>query len=135
MTEEQYKEYEHEFSKSPDKSALFDRYYAPDAVFIHPFKGTFRGKDELVSFWNVGQNSGHAGIHEILHLANFLPSGDQLAVELKIEWRCLEDTDYLGPRKAGDVFWGNCAAFYSFSGEKISRVFLYLNLADDAPAK
>lgn len=57
-----------------------------------------------------------------------MPSDDKLAVELDIEWRCFEDTDYLGPRKAGDVFRGKCAAFYSFTANKISLVHIYLNL-------
>lgn len=134
LTREQFEAYEDEFNNASDKSAFFDRYYSPEIVFIHPFKGTFRGKDDLVGFWNSGQNSGHSGIHEILHLTDFVPGGDdKLAVELDIEWRCFEDTDYLGPRKKDDVFWGKCAAFYDFDDDnKISRVQLYLNLADDS---
>ena len=130
LSVEQFEEYEDEFNNASDKSAFFDRYYDPNVVFVHPYRGTFTGKSDLVSFWNSGNNSGHDGIHEILHLTNFVPSGDKLAVELDIEWRCFKDTDYLGPRAAGDVFWGKCAAFYEFTGDKISRVQLYLNLVD-----
>lgn len=108
LSVEQFEEYEDEFNNASDKSAFFDRYYDPNVVFVHPYKGTFTGKSDLVSFWNSGNNSGHDGIHEILHLTNFVPSGDKLAVELDIEWRCFKDTDYLGPRAAGDVFWGKC---------------------------
>jgi len=38
-----FEEYEDEFSRSEDKSAFFDKYYAPEIEFIHPFKGTFKG--------------------------------------------------------------------------------------------
>jgi hypothetical protein len=38
------------------------------------------------------------------------------------------DTDYLGPGKEGDVFWGRCADFYELTGDRISHVQLYLNL-------
>lgn len=134
LTREEFEEYEDQFNNASDKSAFFDRYYDPGAVFNHPFKGSFAGKGELVGFWSSGKNSGHSGIHEILHLKNFLPSGDdKLAVELDCEWRCFEDTDYLGPRKKGDVFWGRCAAFYEFNDDnKISQVDVYLNLVDDS---
>lgn len=130
MTREEFEAYEEAFNTATDKSAFFDTYYDPDVEFIHPIKGTFRGKDALVGFWNAGKNSGHAGIHEILHLVNFVSTPGSLAVELDIEWRCFEDTDYLGPRKAGDVFWGRCAAFYDIPDDKITRVMLYLNQAD-----
>ncbi|MEM7120534.1 MAG: nuclear transport factor 2 family protein [Pseudomonadota bacterium] len=129
FTQDQFEAYEKAFNNAPDKSAVFDTYYDPDAVFIHPFKGTFKGKDELVGFWNAGKNSGHDGIHEILHLKNFMANDDKVAVELDIEWRCLKDTDYLGPRKAGEVFWGHCAAFYTLKNDKFARVQIYLNLA------
>ncbi len=133
MTQPEFEAYEDEFNNATDKSAFFDTYYDPEVVFIHPYKGTFRGKDALVSFWNSGKNSGHDGIHEVLHLVDFVSIEGKLAVELDIEWRCFADTDYLGPRKAGDVFWGKCAAFYDIPDDKITRVQLYLNLADDAP--
>ena len=134
MTQDEFEVYEDQFNNATDKSAFYDRYYAPGAVFIHPIKGTFTGKDELVGFWNSGQNSGHDGIHEVLHLKTFVCTDEKMAVELDIEWRCFADTDYLGPRKEGDVFWGKCAAFYDFDdADLISRVELYLNLADGAP--
>ena len=129
FTQDQFEAYENDFNSAPDKSALFDRYYDPDAVFIHPYKGTFRGKEELVGFWNTGKNSGHDGIHEILHLKNFFSVEDRVAVQLDIEWRCLKDTHYLGPHKAGDVFRGHCAAFYTLKNGKFVEVFIYLNLA------
>ncbi len=126
MTQAEFEEYEEEFNNAVDKGALFDRYYDPNAAFVHPYKGTFRGKDELVRFWNAGKNSGHDGIHEILHLKNFISDDGKMAVELDIEWRGFKDTDYLGPRKKGDVFWGKGAAFYTFSGDRISHVQFYL---------
>ena len=128
MTREQFESYEAEFNGSADKSALFDRWYDPDAVFMHPFKGTFQGKEQLVGFWNSGKNSGHKGIHEILHLKDFISVEGRFAVQLAIEWHCFEDTNYLGPRKKGDVFRGICAAFYTLNGNKIAHVQIYLNL-------
>ncbi|MDP5220080.1 nuclear transport factor 2 family protein [Ruegeria sp. 2205SS24-7] len=130
FTQEQFKQYESEFNNATDKSAFFDKYYDPDATFIHPYKGTFKGKEQLVGFWNSGKYSGHDGIHEILHLKNFISVENKLAVELDIEWRCLKDTNYLGARKAGDVFWGYCAAFYDLRDGKIVKVSIYLNLAN-----
>ena len=44
MTQKQFEEYENTVNNAPDKSAFFDRYYAPDAVFVNPFKGTIKGK-------------------------------------------------------------------------------------------
>ncbi len=132
MTRDEFEDYENLFNNSADKDALFDRYYDPDVVFIHPYKGTFKGKDSLVGFWNSANNSGHAGIHELLHLKNFVTAEDKVAVELDIEWRCMKDTNYLGARKRGDVFWGKCAAFYEFTNDKISRVQIYLNLVDES---
>lgn len=132
MTQEEFKEYLDQFNNATDKSEFFDRYYDPNAVFIHPYKGRFEGKDELVRFWNSGKNCGHDGIHEKLHLKNFISVEGKMAVELNIEWRCFKDTEYLGPRKKGDVFWGKCADFYKFSGDKISHVQLYLNLVEEA---
>lgn len=123
-----FEAYEKEFSQSKDKSALFDKYYDPDAVFIHPFKGSFRGKQDLVNFWNSGKNSGHSGISEVLHFRSVVAQDDKVAAELDVQWNCFEDTDYLGPRKKGDIFKGKCAAFYDFKDGKIIRVQLYLNL-------
>lgn len=123
-----FDEYEKEFSGSKDKSAFFDKYYDPDAEFIHPFKGAFKGKQSLVNFWNSGKNSGHAGIHEVISFKNIVIQGDKVGAELDIKWECLQDTDYLGPHKKGDVFFGKCAAFYDFLNGKIRRVQLYLNL-------
>lgn len=130
MDERRFRQYAEAFSQAKDKSALFDRYYDPDVTFIHPFKGTFHGKDALVKFWNAGQGSGHAGIHEVLRCDNVLFQDDKVAAELDIEWRCFEDTNYLGPRKKGDVFWGRCAAFYDLKHGKFIRVRIYLNLVD-----
>jgi hypothetical protein len=123
-----FKEYEKEFSESRDKGAFFDKYYDPDAEFIHPFKGRFKGKQALVNFWNAGKNSGHAGIHEVINFRSIVVQDHKVAAELDIQWNCFEDTDYLGPRKKGDVFWGKCAAFYRFKVGKIVHVQLYLNL-------
>ena len=130
MTQEEFEGYIHQFNNATDKSQFFDRYYDPDVVFIHPYKGTFKGKNELVRFWNAGENCGHDGIHEKLHLTNFISVENKMAVELDIEWRCFKDTEYLGPRRNGDVFWGKCADFYEFTGDKISHVQLYLNLVE-----
>lgn len=135
LDEAWFEAYAKAFSEAEDKSEFFDRYYDPEITFAHPFKGTFRGKQELVSFWNSGKNSGHAGIHEILHFTNQVVQGDKIAAELDIEWRCFEDTNYLGPRKKGDVFWGKCAAFYDIRDGKFLRVQLYLDLVPPPEAK
>jgi hypothetical protein len=50
-----FEEYEKEFSESKDKSAFFDKYYDPEAEFIHPFKGIFKGKQALVNFLECRQ--------------------------------------------------------------------------------
>jgi hypothetical protein len=130
MTKAQFEKYEDEFNNSSDKSDFFDRWYDPDIEFVHPIKGTFRGKEDLVRFWSCGKNCGHAGIHEKLHLKNFISCEGKTAVELDIEWTCFEDTEYLGQRKKGDVFWGRCAGFYTFRDDKIVHVQLYLNLVE-----
>lgn len=132
IDEKWFREYEKEFSDAKDKSALFDRYYHPEATFIHPIKGAFHGKDEIVGFWNAGKNSGHAGIHEILHFKNLVIQDDKVAAEILVEWRCFADTNYLGPHKKGDVFYGKCAAFYDRKDGKFIRVQVYLNLMDKA---
>ncbi|MFE3325497.1 nuclear transport factor 2 family protein [Streptomyces sp. NPDC059176] len=128
----QFEDYAEEFSAATDKSDVFDRYYSPDAIFDHPYKGIFRGKAEIVGFWSSGEGSGHAGILETLHLKNFVASGNKVAAEFEIEWRCVEDTDYLGPRKKGETFWGRCAAFYESVDGKFNHVTLYLNLIEGA---
>lgn len=130
VTKEYYEQYAKMFSEVEDKSAFFDKYYHPDVEFIHPFKGTFRGKKELVTFWNAGKGSGHDGIHEILKLKDIVSVEDKFAVELDIEWRCFKDTNYLGPRKKGDVFYAKCAGFFTIRDDKFYRVQLYLNLTD-----
>ena len=63
-------------------------------------------------------------------MKNYISDEDRMAVELEIEWRCFKDTDYLGPRKKGDVFYGKCAAFYTLKDDKISHVQIHLNLED-----
>jgi len=130
-TQEEFEEYLDQFNESDDKSDFFDRYFDSDAVFIHPYQGRFQGKEELVRFWNSGKNAGHEGIKEILHLRNFISAEGKVAVELDIEWRCFKDTDYLGPRKKGEVFRGKCADFYRLKGDKISHVQLYVNLEEE----
>ena len=130
MTVGKYHEYETLFNNSEDKSAFFDKYFDPEAIFIHPFKGTFRGKKELVEFWNAGEGSGHEGIHEIIKMTNLVSEEDKFAVELDIEWCCFKDADYLGPRKKDDIFYGKCSAFYKIRNEKICYVQIYLNLAN-----
>ena len=132
MTIETFERYQAEFNDAADKSAFFDRWYDPGAVFVHPFKGTFRGKEQLVRFWNTDKNSDHSGIQEVLHLKNLISVEGRFAAELKIKWCCFEDTNYLGTRKKGDVFWGKCAAFYQLKGDKIAHVQLYLNLDEAA---
>lgn len=129
FTQEEYERYEDVFNNATDKRAFFDRYYESDIVFIRLNKGTFGGKDERVGFWNSGINSGHDGIHEILHLKNFIAIEDEFAVELDVEWRFFKHTDNLGPRKKGDVFWGCCAGFYDLKDNKNQKVSPYLNLA------
>lgn len=130
MTKKMFDEYEDQFNHATDKSDFYDKWYAPDAVFKHPFKGVFKGKEQLVNFWNSGKNSGHAGIHEDISLTNIISIENKFSAELDITWTCIEDTDYLGPRKKGDVFHGKCAAFYTFENDKIVLVDLYLNLTD-----
>ena len=83
MTIEQFERYRAEFNDAADKSTFFDRWYDPDAVFIHPFKGTFRGKEQLVRFWNTDKNSGHSGIQEVLHLEDLISIEGRFAAELR----------------------------------------------------
>jgi ketosteroid isomerase-like protein len=128
LNAEWFGRYANEFNHTEDKSKFFDNYYDPEVEFIHPFKGVFEGKQALVDFWNSGKNSGHAGIHEVISFRNVVVQGDRAGAELDIRWECFRDTDYLGPRKTGDVFFGRCAAFYEFVNGKIRRVRLYLNV-------
>jgi hypothetical protein len=122
MDKQTFYEYCQMFSSNEEKASVFDKYYDPEATFEHPFKGTFKGKDALVNFWT----SGHQGIHEVLQPTNVLIDGDRIAAEFQIEWHCLEDTDYLGPRKKGDVYYAACAAFYRLKNNKFAQVKLYL---------
>lgn len=132
MTQEEFEEYLNRFNEATDKSQFFDQYYDPNVVFIHPFKGVFKGKDELVRFWSSGENCGHEGIREKLFLKNFISIEGKMAVEVDIEWFCFKDAEYLGQRKKGDLFRGKCANFFEFSGNKISHVRLYLNIIEQA---
>ncbi|MDP6567648.1 MAG: nuclear transport factor 2 family protein [Alphaproteobacteria bacterium] len=127
MSRTAFEAYTEAFSGADDKSVLFDRYYHPEITFRHPIKGTFSGQEELVGFWNSGAGEGHDGVRERLHLKTFLSGEDKVAVELDIEWRCFKDTEYLGPRKKGEVFWGQCAAFYELKDGRFFEVQLYLN--------
>jgi len=111
-----------EFSSESEKAAVFDRYYNPDAVFEHPLKGSFKGKEAIVEFWTAG----HKGIHEVLKPLNVLFDDDWIAAEFLIEWHCLENTYYLGPREKGRIYYAECAAFYHLKDGKFSRVKLYL---------
>jgi hypothetical protein len=105
-----------------EKAEVFDRYYDPNAVFEHPLKGTFRGKRAVVEFWTAG----HKGIHEVLKPLNVLFDADRIAAEFLIEWHCLENTDYLGPREKGSIYYAECAAFYHLKNGRFSHVKLYL---------
>jgi len=62
----------------------------------------------------------------VLKAINVLIDGDRIAAEFVIEWHCLEDTDYLGSRKKGEVYYAECAAFYLLENDKFARVKLYL---------
>ena len=91
-------------------------------------KGTFKGKEAIVEFWTAG----HKGIHEVLKPLNVLFDADRIAAEFLIEWHCLEDTDYLGPRKKGDIYFAECAAFYHLKKGRFARVKLYLKARNSA---
>jgi ketosteroid isomerase-like protein len=122
MNRNEFEEYFNEFNSSSEKKDVFERYYNPDAVFEHPLKGTFRGEKAIVEFWTAG----HEGIHEVLKPQNVLFDDDRIAAEYLIEWHCLEDTEYLGPKKKGSVYYAECAAFYHLRNGRFSRVKLYL---------
>ena len=128
MMRAQFEEYLALFNNSNDKGAFFDRYYAPDAIFSHPPLGVFRGREEIVRYLNSGEGAGHDGIHETLRLNDFISIEGRMAVEVDIEWSCFRDTDFMGPRKKGDVFHAKCAGFFRFSGERICHVQLYFSL-------
>lgn len=122
MNRKTFDEYCNLFDTAEDKGDVFDRYYAPDAVFEHPLKGTFKGKDAIVGFWQEG----HRGIHEVIVPVNVIIEGDRIAAEFRIEWHCTEDTNYLGPRKKGKTYYAECAAFYALVNDRFARVKLYL---------
>jgi hypothetical protein len=122
MTKGEFEAYCEMFNGSTAKTDVFDRYYDPTAVFEHPFKGTFRGREAVVRFWTAG----HKGIREVLKPVNLLFDDDRIAAEFVIEWHCLEDTDYLGPRKKGTVYYAECAAFYRLHNDRFIHVKLYL---------
>jgi len=123
VTRQEFQEYCDKFSSGGGKADVFDRYYDPDAIFEHPMKGTFKGRKTIIEFWTTG----HIGIHEVLKPQNVLFEADRIAAELLIEWHCLEDTNYLGLRKKGDVYYAECAAFYHLKNDKFTHVKLYLN--------
>ena len=45
MNKPEFEAYCKEFSEGSDKAEFFDRYYDQKAVFEHPIKGTFKGKE------------------------------------------------------------------------------------------
>ena len=122
MDRTRFDEYCRMFSTSQDKAGVFDRYYDPDATFEHPFKGTFKGRESIVGFWTQG----HRGIQEVLVPTNVLFDGGRIAAEFRIDWHCVEDTEYLGRRKRGQVYHAECAAFYFLQNGRFARVKLYL---------
>lgn len=123
MKRHEFGKYCKEFSSGSEKADVFDRYYDPDAVFEHPLEGTFKGKKDIVGFWTAG----HKGIHEVLKPQNVLLDADKVAAEFLIEWHCVEDTEYLGPREKGHVYYVECAAFYHLKNGRFTHVKLYLN--------
>lgn len=126
MTSYEFRRYCRAFSTTRDKAAVFDRYYTPDAVFEHPFKGTFRDKAAIVRFWTTG----HRGIREVIKPRSILICGNRIAAELLIEWHCEQDTNYLGPRRKGEVYRADCAAFYKLRCGRFAHVKLYLTAHD-----
>ena len=129
MDKLEFEAYCKEFSEGSDKAEFFDRYYDQNAVFEHPIKGTFKGKEAIVDFWTAG----HQGIHEVIKPLNVLIEGNRFAAEVRVEWHCLEDTDYLGPRKKGNVYHAECAGFFHLKDGKIIRVKIFLNEVPKAP--
>jgi hypothetical protein len=126
-THEDFAEYLDIYNAKKDLGAFFDRYYHADATFDHPLKGVFHGRDEIVGFWSEG----HAGIHEIIKDRSLVIQDDMVAADLIIEWHCTEDTEYLGPKKKGQVYNADCAAFYKLDGDKVRHVRLYLRIAKE----
>lgn len=122
MTRKEFEEYCEAFNSSAGKADVFDRYYDPEVIFEHPSKGSFKGRKALIKFWTAG----HKGIHEVLKPLNVIFDADRIAAEFLIAWHCLEDTDYLGPRKKGEVYFAECAAFYLLKKNKFIHVKLYL---------
>jgi len=122
MNKLEFAAYCSEFSSDRDKAEVFDQHYNPDAVFEDPWTGTFKGKKAIVESWTTG----HKGIHEVLKPLNVLIDGDWIAAEILIEWHCLENTYYIGPREKGRTYYVECAAFYNLKDGKFSRVKLYL---------
>lgn len=131
MNEQEFQSYCRDFSESTDKSEFFDKYYDQNAVFSHPIKGEFKGKKAITDFWTAG----HQGIHETLEPVNFLVDGNRIAVEVKIEWHCEEDTDYLGPREKGCVYHAEAAGFFHLKDGKFIRAKIYLNEVAPPPKR
>ena len=127
MIREQFEEYLSAFNSSEDKGAFFDRYYDPDAVFSHPPIGVFKGREEIVNYLNSGKNEGHDGVRETIKLREFISIEGKMAVEVDLEWNCFRDTDFLGPRKKGDIIHARCAGFFTFKENRIIHVELYVN--------
>ena len=123
MNIQKFEEYCKEYNTGGNKVEFFDRYYDPEAVFEHPIKGTFKGKKAIVGFWTKG----HQGIREVLKPLNVLSEGNQFAAEVRVEWHCLHDTDYLGFRKKGKVYLSECAGFFHLKSGRIIRAKMYLN--------
>ncbi|MEI6310098.1 MAG: nuclear transport factor 2 family protein [bacterium] len=82
MTRQEFDAYCEHFNSSRGKADVFDRYYDPNALFEHPFKGAFKGRDAIVEFWTTG----HKGIREALKPVNALFDADRIAAEFIIEW-------------------------------------------------
>jgi len=120
MDRKTFDQYCESFSTT-DKKETYDLYYTEDARFEHPVKGSFTVKRELVTFWNEG----HKGIREVIKPVNVFIEGDRIAAEFIIEWHCFEDTEYMGPRKKGEVYYGECAAFYRLRNDRFEHVKVY----------
>ena len=129
MNAQEFNNYCRDYNESENKEAFFDKYYDQDAVFEHPVNGTFQGKKAILDFWTEG----HHGIHEVLKPESFMEVGDRRAVEVKIEWHCHEDTDYLGSREKGRVYHADCAGFFHLKDGKIIKAKMYINEAPQAP--
>ena len=127
LSKEAFLDYCNSFSNSKDKEDVYDKYYAPDAIFQHPIKGVFKGKKEITSFWEQG----HKGIHEFIMPKTVLMGGNMIAADFVIEWECTENTEYLGKKEAGDISFADCCAFYEFDeNDKFKNVKIFLNVID-----